>query len=139
MEEKIAELLRQLDAQRQLRESAERGEQDERKARAAGGGAASATYLTHCFAFSITAMSLCHKQSEMRVAQILLYMIDSGVRYGYICTGEASVFLCIRKALFNISCISRIKMCKRTMNYVSNGYLSARPLRSPFKRWLPNL
>ena len=27
------------------------------------------------------------------VAQIFLYMIDSGIRYGYICTGEALVFL----------------------------------------------
>lgn len=29
------------------------------------------------------------------VTQIFLYMIDSGVHYGYICTGEAFVFLCI--------------------------------------------
>jgi hypothetical protein len=31
------------------------------------------------------------------VTQIFSYMIDSGVRYGYICTGEAFVFLCIPK------------------------------------------
>lgn len=29
------------------------------------------------------------------VTQIFLYMIDSGVQYGYICTGEAFVFLYI--------------------------------------------
>ncbi|RDH26834.1 hypothetical protein BDQ94DRAFT_164153 [Aspergillus welwitschiae] len=39
------------------------------------------------------------------VAQIFLYMIDSGIRYGYICTGEAFVFLYIpggNPTLFNI-------------------------------------
>jgi hypothetical protein len=31
------------------------------------------------------------------VTQIFSYMVDSGVRYGYICTGEAFVFLYIPK------------------------------------------
>ena len=31
------------------------------------------------------------------VTQMFSYMIDSGVRYGYICTGEAFVFLYISK------------------------------------------
>ncbi|RDH26819.1 hypothetical protein BDQ94DRAFT_186124 [Aspergillus welwitschiae] len=76
------------------------------------------------------------------VTQIFLYMIDSGFHYGYICTGEALVFLHNPKInptiVQNIPCVSRIRMC-RTMNCASTGPLPAKCMGSRFKRWPSNL
>ncbi|KAL3248003.1 hypothetical protein ABHI18_012199, partial [Aspergillus niger] len=72
------------------------------------------------------------------VTQIFSYMIDSGVRYSYICTGEAFVLLHIPKdnptIIQYFLCIPN-QMCRRTVNCASTGPLSVRCLRSPFKRW----
>lgn len=72
------------------------------------------------------------------VTQIFSYMIDSGVRYGYICTGEAFVFLRIPK---NDATVVQYFLSipnqdvRADDEYASIGPLSVRCLRSPSKRW----
>ncbi|KAJ9481169.1 hypothetical protein VN97_g12331 [Penicillium thymicola] len=72
------------------------------------------------------------------VTQIFSYMIDSGT-YAQGKLLLSSISQRMNPQLFNISCVSRIKTFRRTMNCASTGPPSVRCLRSPFKRWPPKL
>ncbi|KAJ6163793.1 hypothetical protein N7497_003772 [Penicillium chrysogenum] len=76
------------------------------------------------------------------VTQIFSYMIDSGVRYGYICTGEAFAFLHVPK---NEPAAVQYSLCIPNQEVQADDGLRlhrttiGQVLRSPFKRWPPKL